>query len=123
MVRNPAAPSVLAEMSFMGNPLELDLLRTRKFRVAEATAIANAVVRYFSTDDPGSGFTEPSFTITTSGGGGGTANCTGPDFGDEVTFEELPEPLDDAALEQDAASEQESDTDDAVDVEGDETSG
>jgi N-acetylmuramoyl-L-alanine amidase len=81
MVRRPSMPAVLAEMSFMGNPDELALLRTEPFLEAEATAITNAVVRWFTTDDPGSGFAESSFTIESSGGGGGLGNCTDPDLG------------------------------------------
>ena len=81
MVRRPRTTAVLAEMSFMGNPAELELLGTRKFLVAEAQAIADAVARWFSTDDAGSGFVEPSFTLTSSGGGGGLGGCEDPDLG------------------------------------------
>ncbi len=81
MVRRPTGPAVLAEMSFMGNPTELDLLRRRAFLDAEAQAIADAVVRWFSTGDPGSGFVEPSFALSSSGGGGGLGGCADPDLG------------------------------------------
>ncbi|MGI9608007.1 MAG: N-acetylmuramoyl-L-alanine amidase family protein [Acidimicrobiales bacterium] len=81
MVRRPLTPPVLAEMAFMGNPAELDLLGTDEFRDAEAASIAAAVVRWFTTDDPGGGFVEPSFGIRSSGGGGGLGNCVDPDLG------------------------------------------
>ena len=95
MVRRPLTTAVLAEMSFMGNPFELELLATRRFLVAEAQAIADAVVRWFSTDDPGSGFVEPSFTLTSSGGGGGLAGCEDPELGD---IEALPADFDPASV-------------------------
>ncbi len=81
MVRLPSMPAVLAEMAFMGNPAEIELLATRRFRVAEAQAITDAVVRWYTTDDPGSGFVEPSFGLRSSGGGGGLAGCADPDLG------------------------------------------
>lgn len=87
MVRRPETPAVLAEMTFMGNPAELELLTTRGFLVAEAEAITDAVVRWFSTTDAGSGFVEPSFALTSSGGGGGLGGCEDPDLG---TTTELP---------------------------------
>lgn len=90
MVRIPETPAVLAEMSFLGNPAEEELLRRRAFLDAEATAIADAVVRYFATDDPGSGFVEPSFGLRSAGGGGGLAGCVDPDLG---PTSEIPEEL------------------------------
>lgn len=86
MVRTPTMPAVLAEMAFMGNPAEVELLRTRRFRVAEAQSITDAVVRWFSTDDPGSGFTEPSFGLRSSGGGGGLTGCVDPDLGIDTSL-------------------------------------
>ncbi|RZV46670.1 MAG: N-acetylmuramoyl-L-alanine amidase [Acidimicrobiales bacterium] len=86
MVRRPTMPAVLAEMSFMGNPGELALLQTEPFLEAEARSITAAVVRWFTTDDPGSGFAESSFTISSSGGGGGLGNCTDPDLGPTAEF-------------------------------------
>jgi N-acetylmuramoyl-L-alanine amidase len=82
MVRRPETPAVLAEMSFLGNPEEVELLRSPDFLRAEAEAISDAVIRWFTTDDPGSGFVEPSFTLRSSGGGGGTSGCVDPDLGE-----------------------------------------
>ena len=72
---------MLAEMSFMGNPVEAALLADDEFRSAEAEAITNAVVRWYETNDAGSGFVEPSFGLRSSGGGGGLGGCTDPDLG------------------------------------------
>jgi hypothetical protein len=69
-------------MTFMGNPEEVELLRTEEFLLAEATAITEAIVRWFTTDDPGSGFVEPSFGLRSSGGGGGLGGCVDPGLGD-----------------------------------------
>jgi N-acetylmuramoyl-L-alanine amidase len=84
MVRRPEIPAVLAEMSFLGNPEEVDLLRSPDFLRAEAEAISDAVIRWFTTDDAGSGFVEPSFSLRSSGGGGGLGGCVDPDLGDTI---------------------------------------
>ena len=55
-----------------------------ELQVAEAIAISNAVVRWFTTDDPGSGFVEPSFGLRSSGGGGGLGGCEDPDLGETI---------------------------------------
>lgn len=82
MVRLPETPAVLAEMAFLGNEAEVDLLRSGELQAAEAKAIADAVRRWFTTDDPGSGFVEPSFGLLSSGGGGGLGGCVDPDLGE-----------------------------------------
>lgn len=87
MVRLPTMPAVLAEMAFLGNAAEVDLLRTGELQVAEAKAISAAVERWFTTDDPGSGFVEPSFGLRSSGGGGGLDGCVDPDLGSIVDLE------------------------------------
>ncbi|MFT7476704.1 MAG: N-acetylmuramoyl-L-alanine amidase [Verrucomicrobiales bacterium] len=84
MVRLPTTSAVLAEMAFLGNQAEVDLLKTGQLQTAEAEAIAAAIVRWFTTDDAGSGFVEPSFGLRTSGGGGGLNGCTDPDLGDTI---------------------------------------
>lgn len=84
MVRLPETPSVLAEMAFLGNEAEVELLRSGELQAAEAEALTRAVTRWFSTDDPGSGFVEPSFGLLSSGGGGGLSGCSDPDLGKTV---------------------------------------
>ncbi len=86
MIRLPETTAVLAEMGFLGNPEEIELIRTGELLPAEAEAIANAVIRWFTTDDPGSGFVEPSFSLTAAGSGGGIAGCEDPDLGATLEF-------------------------------------
>ena len=88
MVRLPQMPAVLAEMAFLGNEAEVDLIRTGALQEASAVAIATAIERWFTSDDPGSGFVEPSFGLRSSGGGGGLGGCTDPDLGETVDVEE-----------------------------------
>lgn len=87
MVRLPQVPAVLAEMAFMGNEQEVELFRTGELQEASAVAIATAVERWFTTDDPGTGFVEPSFGLRSSGGGGGLGGCDDPDLGETVEVE------------------------------------
>jgi N-acetylmuramoyl-L-alanine amidase len=69
--------SALAELAFINNPPEADLLARADVQHVEAMAVAKAIGRYLNTDDPGSGFTQP-YARTTPAGGGGNANCTDP---------------------------------------------
>ena len=108
MVRLPQMPAVLAEMAFLGNEQEVDLLRTGALQEASAVAIATAVERWFTTDDPGSGFVEPSFGLRSSGGGGGVAGCDDPDLGDLVELDEVR--LEELAVEQEPVSDESGDT-------------
>ncbi len=80
MVRIPETPAVLAEMAFMGNPAEVALLESGELQEASAQAITRSIVRWFTTDDPGVGFVEPSFGLRSSGGGGGLEGCTDPEL-------------------------------------------
>jgi N-acetylmuramoyl-L-alanine amidase len=78
--RTAGVPSVLVEASYLSNPDEAELLARTDVQNAEANAIAKAVVRYFSTNDAGSGYTEPRFRGYGSSGGGTFANCRDPRF-------------------------------------------
>jgi N-acetylmuramoyl-L-alanine amidase len=71
--------AVLSEAAFITNPTEATLLADPEVQQAEAQAIARAVARFVSTDDPGSGFTEPYPRPST--GTGGTPSCTDPPLG------------------------------------------
>ena len=71
-------PAVLSEATYLSEPAEDALLNTEEFRAAEARAIADAVVRFVTTDDPGAGFRPPAVIDTPAGGGGGAAGCEDP---------------------------------------------
>ncbi len=79
--RSEGVPAALTELAFLSNAPEEELLLTPVFQQAEALAIANGIVRYLTTDDPGSGFTEPYPRTVPAGPGGGVDNCEDPDFG------------------------------------------
>jgi N-acetylmuramoyl-L-alanine amidase len=76
--RSEGTTTVLSEAAFITNPSEAALLATPEFQRAEATAIAEAIIRYVSTDDPGSGFTVPYPRESPAGSGGGTEGCVDP---------------------------------------------
>jgi N-acetylmuramoyl-L-alanine amidase len=71
-------PAVLVEAAFLSNPAEEALLATPEFRTAEAQAIARGVLRYLTTQDPGSGFVEPYERVQPAGPGGGADGCVDP---------------------------------------------
>ncbi|MGH9187114.1 MAG: N-acetylmuramoyl-L-alanine amidase family protein [Acidimicrobiales bacterium] len=79
--RTAGVAAVLSEAAFISNPSEEAMLATPAFRRAEAQAIATAVTRFVSTDDPGSGFTEPYPRTEPAGPGGGVEGCVDPEFG------------------------------------------
>jgi N-acetylmuramoyl-L-alanine amidase len=69
--------SSLAELAFINNPPEAELLARTDVQQAEGGAVARGIVRYLTSRDPGSGYTQP-YARTTPAGGGGKANCTDP---------------------------------------------
>lgn len=71
-------PGVLSEAAFVTNPNEAQLLRTIEFQRLEADAIARAIVRFFNTKDPGSGFVDAYPRQSPAGSGGGNQGCTDP---------------------------------------------
>ncbi|HUP76339.1 MAG TPA: N-acetylmuramoyl-L-alanine amidase [Acidimicrobiales bacterium] len=77
----PTIPSVLIEAGYMSNPQEAALMDRADYRQNEAQAVANAVKRYLTTTDPGSGFKDPiDRGFETGTGGGGFDGCTEPKF-------------------------------------------
>lgn len=76
--RTAGIPAVLSEALFVSQPPEEALLRRPEVVEAEAGAIADAVVRFLTTDDPGTGFTEPYPRTTPAGPGGGATGCIDP---------------------------------------------
>jgi len=78
MLRLPAAvPTVLAELAFISNPPEAELLKRDDVREVEAQAVVRGILRYLRTPDPGSRFTEP-YPRDEPPGGGGTVRCVEP---------------------------------------------
>jgi len=77
----PTIPAVLMEAGYMTNPSEATLMDRTDYRQNEAQAVANAVRRYLTTTDPGSGFKVPNNRgFETGTGGGGFEGCTEPKF-------------------------------------------
>jgi N-acetylmuramoyl-L-alanine amidase len=70
-------PSALAELAFISNPAEADLLARPDVDNVEGQAVARGILRYLHTSDPGSGYTTP-YPRTTPAGGGGKAGCVDP---------------------------------------------
>lgn len=79
MLRRPApVVTVLSEALFLSNPPEAELLARADVQQVEADAIARAIVRYLTTADPGSGFTESYPRTEPAGPGGGGTGCVDP---------------------------------------------
>lgn len=76
--RTAGIPAVLSEAAFISNPDEEALLADPAVQRAEAHAIARALVRFATTDDPGSGFVEPYPRTQPAGPGGGATGCQDP---------------------------------------------
>lgn len=76
--RSAGVPAVLSEAAFISNPAEEALLADPAFQAVEAQAIVDAVIRYVSTADPGSGFVEPYPRTEPAGPGGGPSGCVDP---------------------------------------------
>jgi len=76
--RTAGIPAALSEAAFISNPAEEALLADPAVQRAEAEAIARAVVRFATTDDPGSGFVEPYPRTEPAGPGGGATGCQDP---------------------------------------------
>ena len=70
--------TVLSEAAFITDPPEEALLATPEFQHVEAQAIANAITRFLTTNDPGSGFVTPYDRTEPAGGGGTSEGCTDP---------------------------------------------
>jgi N-acetylmuramoyl-L-alanine amidase len=76
--RTQGTPASLAELGFISNPPEEDLLRRPDFQQVEGEAVARGILRFLNTKDPGSGFVEPYPRESPAGSGGGTSNCADP---------------------------------------------
>ncbi len=72
MLRQPGkVVSVLAELAFISNPAEAELIARPDVQRVEGEAVARGIVRYLSTGDPGSGFVEPYPRVDPPSGPGG----------------------------------------------------
>ena len=79
--RTQGTPGVLAELGFISNPTEEALYARQDGQKAAGEAVANGILRFLRTSDPGSGFTEPYPREVPAGGGGGADNCQDPAIG------------------------------------------
>ena len=70
--------SVLAELAFVSNPPEAELLTRPDVQQVEGEAVARGILRFLNTGDPGSGYTEPYPRSSPAGGGGGSSGCVDP---------------------------------------------
>ena len=78
--RTAGVPATLLEIAYISNPREAALVATDSFREEAASAISRAIVRYFTTDDPGDGFTDPRGAGPPTTPTGGTAGCVEPSY-------------------------------------------
>lgn len=86
MVNQPRGISAaLAELAFISNPAEAELLADPEVQRVEGEAVARGVVRFLTTGDPGSGYVEggqmpprPRSGTGSRGAGGGWDDCDDP---------------------------------------------
>lgn len=76
--RTAGVPASLAELAFISNPPEADLLARPDVQQVEGEAVARAVIRYLTTPDQGSGYVEPYPREEPAGPGGGASGCADP---------------------------------------------
>lgn len=81
MIRRPEMPAVLAELGYISNPAEAELFATVEYQDTAATALADGIERWLTTEDPGSGFRDGPRLFTPSGGTGGSDGCEDPELG------------------------------------------
>jgi hypothetical protein len=75
ILRRALVPSVISEGAFISEGPEEALLASAEFRQAYAEAIYRALVRFITTDDPGSGYTTPYLRTTDVGSGDARPTC------------------------------------------------
>lgn len=76
--RTQGTPAALAELGFISNPTEEALYQRPEVQKVAGEAVANGILRFLRTKDPGSGFVEPYPREQPAGGGGGADNCVDP---------------------------------------------
>ncbi len=70
--------AVLAELAFISNPPEEELLSRPDVQRVEGEAVARGIERFLTTGDPGSGFVTPYPREEPAGPGGGRSGCVDP---------------------------------------------
>ncbi|MDQ4071116.1 MAG: N-acetylmuramoyl-L-alanine amidase [Actinomycetota bacterium] len=84
MVRQPkGVAAALAELAFLSNPAEAELLADPEVQRVEGEAVARGIIRFLTTSDPGSGYVEggqmpPRPRAGPRQGGGGDLECDDP---------------------------------------------
>lgn len=73
-------PAVLVEYLYLTNPAEEALLSDDNFLDAQAEALVDAIVAFFSSSDRGTGFVADQYDDQPIGGGGGADGCVEPDL-------------------------------------------
>jgi N-acetylmuramoyl-L-alanine amidase len=76
--RTAGVPASLAELAFLSNPPEADLVARPDVQQAEGEAVARGILRFLTTQDPGSGYVTPYPREEPAGPGGGSSGCTDP---------------------------------------------
>jgi len=76
--RTQGVPAALAELAFISNQNEADLLRTAEVQRVEGDAVARGIIRFLTTTDPGSGFVQGYARTSPAGPGGGSQGCVDP---------------------------------------------
>jgi N-acetylmuramoyl-L-alanine amidase len=78
MLRETAGtPSTIAELAFISDGPEADLLARPDFQKVEGEAVARGILRFLRTQDPGSGYVTP-LPRPSSDNGGGPEGCVDP---------------------------------------------
>jgi N-acetylmuramoyl-L-alanine amidase len=76
--RTHGVVAALVELAFITDGAEEQLLSRTDVQQAEGEAVARGIVRYLTTKEPGSGYTEPYPRSSPAGSGGGASNCVDP---------------------------------------------
>jgi N-acetylmuramoyl-L-alanine amidase len=76
--RTHGVVGALAELAFITDPAEADLLARPDVQQVEGEAVARGIVRFLTSKDRGSGFTEPYPRDSPAGSGGGGGGCVDP---------------------------------------------
>lgn len=80
IARYPTTPSALVEMAYLGNPREAALLDSDDYLDVAASALADGIERYLTTEDTGSGFIDTPRIFNPQSDTGGTDGCVDPEL-------------------------------------------